>query len=141
MKRPRGVVAIAAYHVIFSVVLLGILVWQSASHHPSDGWVFAAPVLGMLFFLCLAPAVLAYGLWIMDDGARIGTIIFTILHAISTVVYIQHTPGLWLPWGRLAVDGAILAYLFFRSTRQSFEEEHKLLLRWTDSMHSGASSR
>lgn len=132
MSRPRGVIAIAVYQALFSVVLLATLVRESVTHHPSDGWLYAAPVLLMMFFVSLLPAVFAYGLWIMDEGARVGTVIFTILHAISTVVYLQSALTYWRPWSRLAIDAAILAYLLLRSTRRAFREQQELLLRWNE---------
>jgi hypothetical protein len=130
MKRPRGVVAIAIYQALFSAVLLSTLVWQAVMHHPQDGWLYATPVLLMMFFVSLLPAVFAYGLWIMDEGARIAIAIFTVLHAISTVVYLSGAPTYWRPWTRLAIDAVIIAYLFLRSTRRAFRQQQELLLRW-----------
>lgn len=132
MNCPRGVAAIAVYQALFSAVLLGTLIWQATTHHPSDGWLYASPVLLMMLFVSLLPAVLAYGLWIMDDGARIGTAIFTLLHAISIIVYLQQSAAYWRPWTRLAIDVAIIAFLFLRSTRRAFRNNQDLLLRWTE---------
>ena len=117
---------------MFSAVLLGTLVVQAATHRPADGWLYAAPVIAMMFFVSLVPAVLAYGLSLMDNGARVATVIFTLLHAISTVLYLEHTPTYWRPWTRLAIDAFIVTYLLLRHTRQRFDEEQKLLLRWTE---------
>lgn len=132
MRRPGGVLAIAVYQLLFSAVLLATVASQAVIHHPSDGWLYAAPVLLMMIFVSVLPAVFAYGLWIMDEGARIASVIFTILHAISTVVYLQHAPTFWRPWTRLAIDAAIVAYLFLRSTRRAFRQQQDLLLRWTE---------
>ena len=130
MERPGEVTAIAVYHALFSVVLVGVLVWQGATHHPVDGWLYAAPVLIMLLFLSLVPAVLAFGLWVMDGGARIGCMIFTVLHALSTIAYLQHSPSIWRPWGRLALDAVMLAVLMLPRIRRAFDAENRLLLRW-----------
>lgn len=130
MKRPGEVVAIVIYQVLFSVVLIGTLVWQGVTHHPSDGWLYAAPVIAMLLFVSLVPAVLAFGLWIMDNGARIGCMIFTLLHMMVTVAYLHRVPGFWRPWTRLALDAVILAVLMLPRIRRAFENETKLLLDW-----------
>lgn len=127
MHRPIGLTAIAIYHLLFSAVLLATLVWQGIAHPPIDGWLDAAPVLLMLLFLSLIPAVLSYGLWIMDEGARIGALVFTILHLLSTVIYLQHAFTLWRPWVRAAMDVIIIAVLLLPSIRAAFREESKFL--------------
>ena len=130
MQRPGEVTAISIYHALFSAVLVGVLFWQGATHPPSDGWLYAAPVLVMLLFVSLVPAVIAYGLWIMDSGARIGCLILTVLHALATLAYLQHALGYWRPWARLALDAAILTVLMLPRIRRAFEAEGKLLLDW-----------
>lgn len=127
MKRPRGVTAIAAYHALFSALLLGRLAWQAIVHRPAAGWLDAAPVLLMLLFLALIPAVLCIGLWIMDEGARIAVIVFTLLHMITTVLYLEHSPGLWRPWARMGMDVAIVAVLMLPSIRRAFREQNRLV--------------
>jgi len=89
MRRPGEVTVISVYHVLFSLVLVGVLFWQGVTHHPSDGLWYAAPVIVMLLFVSLVPAVIAYGLWVMDEGARIACLIFTLLHGLTTVAYLQ----------------------------------------------------
>jgi len=130
MRRPGEVTVISVYHVLFSLVLVGVLFWQGVTHHPSDGWWYAAPVIVMLLFVALVPAVIAYGLWIMDEGARIACLIFTLLHALTTVAYLQHAPGYWRPWTRLALDAVIITVLMLPRIRRAFEAESKLLLEW-----------
>lgn len=127
MRRPAEVSAVAIYHVLFSVLLVGTLAGQAAFHPPSAGWLDAAPVLLMMLFVSLVPAVLAYGLWIMDEGARIIAIIFTALHLISTVVYLRHVPDLWRPWARLALDAVIIAILASPTVRRAFRMESRLV--------------
>jgi hypothetical protein len=127
MRRPRGVTAIAVYHVLFSALLVGTLVQQGIAHHPAAGWLDAAPVLLMMLFLSLIPAVLAYGLWIMDDGARVGAILFTFLHLLTAIVYVQHVPWMWRPWTRIALDAAIIAVLLLPSIRRAFRSSSALL--------------
>jgi hypothetical protein len=61
MKRPGEITAIGAYHALFSAVLVGTLVWQGITHHPSDGLVYAAPVIVMLLFVSLIPGCCASG--------------------------------------------------------------------------------
>jgi hypothetical protein len=130
MKRPGEVTAIAAYHALFSAVLVGTLIWQCITHHPTDGWVYAAPVIVMLLFVSLMPAVLCFGLWILDNGARIGCMIFTLLHMVITVAYLGHAQALWRPSSRLALDVVIIAVLMLPRIRKTFEQESRLLLDW-----------
>jgi hypothetical protein len=130
MQRPGEVTAIAAYHALFSVVLVGALVWQGFTHHPSDGWLYAAPVIAMMLFVSLVPAVICFGLWIMDNGARIGCIIFSLLHMMMTIAYVRHAPLLWLPWTRIALDAVIIAVLMLPRIWRAFDSESRLLLDW-----------
>ena len=130
MKRPGEVTAIAVYHALFSAVLVGTLVWQGLTHHPSDGWLYAAPVIAMMLFVSLVPAVICFGLWIMDNGARIGCIVFTLLHLMLTIAYVRHAPGLWRPSARIAIDASIIAVLMLPRVRRQFENESRLLLDW-----------
>lgn len=130
MRRPGEVTAIAVYHALFSVVLLSALLWQAVTHHPADGWLYAAPVVAMLLFVSLVPAVIAYGLWLMDNGARIACLIFTLLHALTTIAYLQHAGAVWRPWARLGLDATMISLLMLPRIRRSFEAETKLLLEW-----------
>jgi hypothetical protein len=131
MQRPGEVTAIALYHALFSCVLVGALVIQCIFHRPSDGWVYAAPVIAMLLFVSLIPAVICFGLWIMDDGARVACILFTILHLIVTVIYLRQAPTFWRPWVRIAIDAVIIAVLMMPRIRQAFDRESSLLLDWS----------
>ena|SRR5690349_2469903 len=130
MTTPGEVKAISLYHGLFSALLVGVLFWQCATKPPSDGWLYAAPVIAMLLLVALVPAVIAYGLWIMDEGARIGCLIFTLLHALTTVAYLQHAAGYWRPWARLALDAVMILVLMLPRIRRAFEAESKLLLDW-----------
>jgi hypothetical protein len=130
MQRPGEITAIAVYHALFSAALVGVLMWQAITHHPSDGWLYAAPVVVMLLFVSLVPAVLCFGLWIMDNGARIGCLIFTLLHMMITFAYLRHASALWRPWARLALDAVIVVVLMMPRIRRAFESESRLLLDW-----------
>jgi hypothetical protein len=130
MQRPGEVTAIAVYHALFSAVLVGALVWQGMTHRPADGWLYAAPVIAMMLFVSLVPAVICVGLWIMDNGARVGCMILTMLHMMVTVAYVRHAPALWRPWARIALDAVIIAVLMLPRIRRAFENESKLLLDW-----------
>jgi hypothetical protein len=130
MQRPIEVTAIAVYHALFSLALVGTVVWQGATHHPADGWIYAAPVIAMMLFASLVPAVICVGLWIMDNGARIGCMIFALLHMMITVAYVRHAPLLWRPWARIALDAGIIAVLMLPRIRRAFESERRLLLDW-----------
>jgi hypothetical protein len=130
MQRPGVVTAIAVYHALFSCVLVGALALQCISHRPLDGWLYAAPVIAMLLFVSVIPAVFCVGLWMMDDGARIGCIMFTILHLITTTFYVSHSPNMLRPWLRIVLDVVIIGVLMLPRIRLAFERESRLLLDW-----------
>ncbi len=128
MRRPGEVTAIAVYHALFTAVLVATLAWQAIQHAPIRGWKDAAPVLAMMLFISLIPAVICVGLWLMDNGARLACLIFTLLHMMITIAYLRRAAVVWRPCGRIAIDAGIVVVLMLPRIRRAFEDEHKLIL-------------
>jgi hypothetical protein len=123
VKRPAEVTLVAIYYAGFSVVLLGVLGWQTVMHPPSAGWIDAAPPLLFCLLIAVIPAVISVGLWILDDAARIGSVILAIIHGIVTIVWLSRMPTMKivLPWIRLVIDGAIVLCMVRPGVQRAFK--------------------
>ena len=80
--RPRAVALIAAYYAAFCIELVAVLSWQLIGHKIHGSWQEAAFPVAFCFLLALLPGVIAIGLWLFDDAARIMAIIFALAHAL-----------------------------------------------------------
>jgi hypothetical protein len=89
-RRPLAVVLIAIYHAGFSAFLFGLLLWQIATHQIHATVAEKAVVLPFTFLIAMLPGVLGFGLWMLDNAARLGVILFTLLHAISEIAYLSN---------------------------------------------------
>ncbi len=130
MKRPLDLTLVALYHAGFSLVLVGVIAWQCVFHPPSAAWTDSLPVILMMLFAALIPGVLCVGLWLMDNGARIGALLFTLFHILLTLAWIDSgsAPALWRPGLRLALDAWILYVLLRPGVRRAFQESEQLML-------------
>lgn len=125
MKRPIDVTLSAIYYAGFSAVLIAVLFWQLLVHGTQERWFDALfPILFMLL-LSLIPAVISLGLWILDDAARIASVIFAFLHIMLTAVYIGHVPSskAFLPVSRIGLDLLIILAMFRPGVRRAFQWE------------------
>jgi len=121
--RPLAVTLIALYHGIFSCVILAMLVWQlPLIREPWRGAIF--PVL-FAFFVALVPGVIAVGLWLLDDAARLMAMLFSLLHALANYGYLSTLQLGWkpLPSGRIVLDVLMITVLLLPSIRRSFRPE------------------
>ena len=116
--RAWSVDAIAAYHVLFTVVLLGTLTWQLP--RITESWKYALPALLLCYGIAVVPAVLGVGLVLRDNAARVATIVFSISHALLTVEFLRHSPLPAFSVLRIVVDITIIALLCRRSVRGRF---------------------
>jgi hypothetical protein len=80
--RPRSVTLIALYYSAFCCELVAVLSWQMIGHKIHGSWQEAAFPLAFCFLLALLPGVIATGLWLLDDAARIMAIMFALAHAL-----------------------------------------------------------
>lgn len=133
-RRPLAVVLITLYHVGFSAFLLGLLVWQIATHQIHATVAEKAVVLPFTFLIAILPGVLGFGLWMLDNAARLGVILFTLLHAISEIAYLSnaHVPSRAFTLVRIIWDGVMIAWLSHSSVRKAFQwQSVELSLRKT----------
>ncbi|HYX67944.1 MAG TPA: hypothetical protein VE825_02335 [Terriglobales bacterium] len=130
MYRPLDLTLVALYHAAFSAVLLGVIAWQCLFHPPTAAWTDSLPVILMMLFASLIPAVLCLGLWLMDSGARIGALLFTLFHILLTAAWISSdsAPNLLRPGLRIAFDLWILYVLLRPGVRRAFQESDRLML-------------
>ncbi|GEM_PF-3429941 len=118
--KPLLVVLIAAYHAIFSCVLVYVIVSQLPRLR--SPWTEAAfPVLFMVF-AAIIPGVIALGLWILDDSARYFAIFFSLLHGLGNCALLATGRLQWTarPLVRIGIDILIMGILFLPSIRNAF---------------------
>ncbi|MGC2741789.1 MAG: hypothetical protein WA672_01280 [Candidatus Angelobacter sp.] len=121
--RPLAVTLIALYHGIFSCAILAMLVWQIPVI--TEPWKAAIFPLLFAFFVALVPGVIAIGLWLLDDAARLMAMLFSLLHALANYAYLSTLrPGSKLmPSSRIVLDLLMITVLLLPSIRRSFRPE------------------
>jgi hypothetical protein len=112
---------IAGYHFLFSAVLIGIMTWQLPQ--VTESWKYAVPALLMCYALATLPAVLGFGLVLRDEAARVGTVIFSIAHALLNFEYIRRglTPHARFTAVRIVADVVVIIALNRRAVRRAFQ--------------------
>lgn len=120
-RLPAMVLIIASYQVLFSLVLVGLLTFQLGLVRES--WTDALPVLLIAFFVAIVPGVLGFGLLILDDAARWGTLVFSIAHALLAFHRLSTAPvSPTLPTMRIVFDAFIIAILLCPVIRRRFQD-------------------
>jgi hypothetical protein len=112
---------IAGYQFLFSAVLIGIMTWQLP--RVTESWKYAVPALIMSYGVAALPAVLGFGLALRDEAARVGTVIFSIAHALLNLEYIRRglAPHAELTALRVAIDVVIIVTLNRQAVRRAFQ--------------------
>ncbi len=89
----------------------------------TESWKYAVPALIMCYALAGVPAVLGFGLVLRDQAARIGTIIFTIAHALLNFEYIRRglAPHARFTAVRIVADVVIIIVLNSGAVRRAFQ--------------------
>src|SRR5215472_284277 len=119
--RRLDVSLIVGYQFLFSAMLMGVLTWQLP--RITESWSHAVPALIICYVLSALPAVLGLGLAFRDEGARIGTIILSAVHALVEFEYFRRgfAPYVELTALRIAIDVAIIIVLNRRVVRRAFQ--------------------
>lgn len=119
--QSREVTLIAAYQFLFSMVLVGLMIWQLP--RVTEPWQYAFPVLIMCFALALLPGILGFGLMLRDDAARVGTQLFSLVHGLFNLEYIRRglAPHPEFTAARILLDIVIILVLQRHSVRRIFE--------------------
>lgn len=81
-ERPWPVTLIAIYFAGFCCELVAVLVSQLIGHKIHGAWSEAAFPVAFCFMLALLPGVIAAGLWLLDNAARLMAIFFALAHAL-----------------------------------------------------------
>jgi hypothetical protein len=115
------VTLIAGYQFLFSAVLISVMTWQLP--RITESWKYAVPALIMCCALSALPAVLGFGLALRDEAARVGTVIFSIGHALLNFEYIRRglAPHAEFTAFRIAADVVIIIALNRRTVRRAFQ--------------------
>ena len=119
--RRLDVSLIVGYQFLFSAMLMGVLTWQLP--RITESWSYAVPALIICYALSALPAVLGLGLALRDEGARIGTIILSAVHALVEFEYFRRglAPYVELTVLRIAIDVAIVIVLNRPVVRRAFQ--------------------
>ena len=119
--RRLDVSLIVGYQFLFSAMLMGVLTLQLP--RITESWSYAVPALIVCYALSGLPAVLGLGLALRDEGARLGTIILSAVHALLEAEYIRRglAPYVELTALRIAIDVAIIIVLNRRVVRRAFQ--------------------
>jgi len=121
MKRPLDVTLSSIYYAGFSVVLISILLWQIASGGIHEHWTDAVFPVAFCFVLAIIPGVVALGLWTLDGAARIGSIVFALLHLLVTLAFLSKLSGIHvLASARILLDCLLIAVMFRPEVRKAF---------------------
>lgn len=113
------VLLIAAYHFVFSAVLIGTLTWQLP--RITEPWKYAVPALAICYLLSALPGVLGFGLVLRDEAARIGVLIFSVAHALLACGYVSHAGQLAFPSFRVGLDLLMVVVLLRPEVLRSFQ--------------------
>jgi len=119
--RRLDVSLIVGYQFLFSAMLMGVLTWQLP--RITESWSYAVPALIICYALSALPAVLGLGLALRDEGARIGTIILSAVHALVEFEYFRRGLARYVELTalRIAIDVAIIIVLNRRVVRRAFQ--------------------
>ena len=119
--RRLDVSLIVGYQFLFSAMLMGVLTWQLP--RITESWSYAVPALIICYALSALPAVLGLGLAFRDEGARIGTIILSAVHALVEFEYFRRGLARYVELTalRIAIDVAIIIVLNRRVVRRAFQ--------------------
>jgi len=116
---PAEVIVAGAYQCLFSVVLLGIIVFQLP--RITEPWTDALPAVAICALIASIPSVLGFGLFLLDNAARWGTLVFSVAHAL--LAWHRISTGVTrptLPLIRIAFDAFIIAALMRTAIIQRF---------------------
>ena len=121
-ERPLDVTLVAIYLGAFSAVLWGIISWEWLGGHIHGAWQDKLVVLPLCLLLSLLPGVIALGLWVLDNAARLGAMLFALLHAITEIAFFfkPHIPSPAFTLLRIALDALIIASLCRPGVRKVF---------------------
>lgn len=80
-------------------------------------------VLPICLLLAILPGVLAVGLWLLDNAALIGAVLFALMHTIAELAFLTnpHVSSRAFTVLRIALNGVIIACLCRPKVRRAFK--------------------
>lgn len=109
-RLPAEVIIVGAYQCMFSAVLLGVIISQLP--RITEHWTDALPAVAICALIASIPGVLGFGLLLLDNAARWGTLVFSVAHALLAwhriSISVSHPA---LPAIRIVFDAFIIAAL------------------------------
>lgn len=121
-ERPWAVRFVAAYYAVFSCELAGAIAWQVIGGKIHGPWQDSIFPLLFCFLVALVPAVIAIGLWLLDDAARLMAVFFAVLHAVVNWAWMNqpqvHRPI--MPSLRIALDVLAIFLMNRPAVRDAF---------------------
>lgn len=123
--RPWPVRLSALYYAAFCCELVAVLSWQLIGHRIHNSWQEAAFPVAFCFLLALLPGVIATGLWLLDDAARIMAIMFALAHALLNWAWMsQPLVGYRvLTLTRIALDILVILLLARPAVKRIFHQQ------------------
>lgn len=122
-ERPLIVNAACLYWAGFSAYLIGKIAFQIFTFRIHESWTDAIMPVVLMLALSAFPAVVALGLWLLDDSARVLCMVFCFVHGMSCAAWMS-TPGVHaaVPAGRVAVDIVIIVGMNAGTVRRAFRQ-------------------
>jgi len=132
-ERPWAVRFVAMYFAAFSCELAGVIAWQVIAGKIHGPWQESIFPLLFCFLMALLPVVIATGLWLLDDAARLMAIFFAVLHAVVNWAWMSnpevHRPI--IPSLRIAMDVLAIFLMSQPAVRGAFRD-YRIDLRLKD---------
>lgn len=124
-ERPWPVTLIAIYFAGFCCELVAVLGSQLIGHKIHGSWGEAAFPVAFCFMLVLLPGVIAAGLWLLDNAARIMCVFFALAHALLNWAWMsQPSVGYRsITLLRIAADILTILLLCHPAVRRAFRQQ------------------
>lgn len=124
-ERPWPVTLIAIYFAGFCCELVAVLGSQLVGHKIHASWSEAAFPVAFCFMLALLPGVIAAGLWLLDNAARLMGIFFALAHSLLNWAWMnQPSVGYrTITLLRIVADILTLLLLCHPAVRRAFQQQ------------------
>jgi hypothetical protein len=124
-ERPWPVTVIAIFFAGFCCELVAVMGSQLIGHKIHGAWSEAAFPVAFCFLLVLLPGVIAAGLWLLDNAARLMAIFFALAHALLNWAWMnQPSVGYrTITLLRVVADILIILLLCHPAVRKAFQQQ------------------
>ena len=131
--RPVGVTIIAIFLMVLSglPIAFTVLAFLIDLVRYGPGVLFNTPIALFYFFVMALPGLLGWGLWNMQNSARVSCLIVLAICAASGILLVTHFGIVsfmaLLYFGYLLWGGAIAVYLTRPSVKRDFQPEIEII--------------